>query len=380
MELGVLARIPPVLGHPCRVLEELISPPRRLYVRVNTARISVDKYIALTGSLGVELWRDEEVPCAVWAPVEGPFEPRRYRGRVVADKRASESVLMGSDLYAPGVIMAGGFERGDKVSIYSPNGIHVGSGVAVMGPEEMVRSRRGLAVRVDEPVYRSVRVHDLPGHGEGLIYGQSVTSMYVGLLVEPRTGDIIVDLNAAPGGKVSHIAQRAMEGGEKPRIIAVDRRSKELLLRANLERLGLDSIVEVRSGDSRRITRWMPGLAGKASVVLVDPPCSNLGVRPKVYEEKRAKDIANYVMYQRGFLREAARLLRPGGLLIYSTCTLTASENQGNRAWAIEELGLEPADPSMPLERPVRAGRGELLFSPLQGTPGFYIALLRRPG
>lgn len=379
LSTGVAERIPPVLGDLCSIVRRLESPPERLYVRVNTSRVSVEEYQRIARESGVELLRDEEVPCALWARVEGPFEPRRYPGRVVADKRASESVLMGSDLYAPGVIMAGGFQRGDMVSIYSPNGVHVGSGVAAMGPHEMVRSRRGLAVRVTEPVYRSVRVTELPGYREGLIYGQSLPSMYVGLLYEPGPGDLIVDLTAAPGGKVSHIAQRARELGVEARIIAVDRPSKVPRLRETLERLGLLDSVEVVGADARRITRIMPGLEGRASLVLVDPPCSNLGVRPKVWERRSSRDIVNYARYQRGFLGEAARLLRPGGTLVYSTCTLVADENQGNRAWAIAELGLEPAGAPR-FARPLRGGTGELLFSPLQGTPGFYIAVLRRPG
>ncbi|MCE4624941.1 MAG: RsmB/NOP family class I SAM-dependent RNA methyltransferase [Desulfurococcales archaeon] len=381
LEIGwkVLARVPPAYGDPCRIVGDIQSPPRRLYVRVNTAKIGVDEYIELAHRFGVELHVDEEVPHAVWAPVEGPFQLRKYRGWVVADKRAAESVLMGSDLYAPGVIMAGGFSRGDKVSIYSPNRVHVGNGIAQLSPQEMISGSHGIAVRVTEPRYRSVRVHDLPGYDEGLVYGQSISSMYVGLIPRLSDSDVIVDLTAAPGGKVSHIAQRAVEEGISPEIIAVDRPSKAERLRETLRRLGLDGIVRVYGGDSRKITKWLPSVKGRATIVVVDPPCSNLGVRPKVMEKRGDKDIASLASYQRSILWEASRLLAPGGLLIYSTCTLTADENQGNRAWAIDRLNLEPVE-APPFRRPLKGGVGELLFSPLQGIPGFYIALLRRPG
>jgi 16S rRNA (cytosine967-C5)-methyltransferase len=377
VESSVLARIPPVLGEPCRIVRELLSPPRRLYVRVSTHRISVDDYIELARRHGIHLQRDEEVPCAVWTRVEGPFRPNRYPGRVVVDKRAAESVLMGSDLYAPGVIEASGFSKGDMVSVYSVNGVHVGSGRAVMDPHVMVRSRKGLAVRITEPVYRSVRVHDLPGYAEGLVYGQSISSMYVGHIIEPRDGDVIVDMTASPGGKISHVAQKAKKRGVNAKIIAVDRPSKIPKLRETINRLGLEDIIQVVGGDSRRITRIMPELEGKATKVILDPPCSNLGVRPKVYDHKTSKDIANLAAYQRSFMDEAYKLLVSGGTLYYSTCTLTADENQSNRAYAIDYLSMEPAE-VFDYRRPRRGDRGELLFSPLDGIPGFYISVLRK--
>ena len=378
IEWRVLARMPPLVGEPCSVLRELEKPPSRLYVRVNTARIGVDEYLRLAARAGVTLYRDEEVPHALWAPVEGPFEPSWYPGYVIADKAAAESVLMGSDLYAPGVVEASGFSPGDPVRILGPNGFHVASGIAVMSPAEMIAARRGLAVRVTEPRWRSVRVGSLPGFQEGLIYGQSVPSMYVGLIMEPEPGDLIIDLTAAPGGKVSHIAQIAAERGVRARIIAVDRRSKTARLRATLERLGLAGMVEVVGADSRRLPRLRPELRGRATKVLVDPPCTNLGVRPKVYDSRSSRDVRSLVMYQRGFLRAAWELLAPGGLLVYSTCTLTSDENSSQAAWAMDALGFEPGE--MPgFRRPRRGAPWEAYFSPLDGVPGFYIAVLRKP-
>ncbi len=353
-----------------------MKPPNRLYVRVNTAKISVESYLKLAAKHGIDLYRDEEIPEAVWAPVEGPFNPSWYPGYVVADKRASESVLMGSDLYAPGVIAASGFSRGDKVRVLSPNGIHVGSGVAVMDPHDMVRSNKGLAVRIDEPVWRSIRVRDLPGYEEGLVYGQSIPSMYVGRLASLKEGMTVVDLTAAPGGKTSHIAQIAAERRLNVRIFAVDRKSKIPKLTSTLERLGLSKYVSVIPGDGRKIDRIRSDLVEKADLVIVDPPCSNLGVRPKVWDRKTVKDISNYASYQRGFLDAAYKLLKPGGALIYSTCTLTSTENQGQRAYAVEVLGMRPYSVENNFLRPLSGGTGEKLFSPLEGTPGFYISLL----
>ncbi len=375
LETGVIERLSPHLGDPCRMLAELETPPRRLYVRVNTLKVSVEEYLDLAAAHGYRLYVDEEIPEALWAPVEGPMRPRRYPGRVVADKRAAESVLMGSDLYAPGVVMVGGFSRGDMVSVYSENGVHVGSGIAFMNPEEMVKSRRGLAVRVVEPVWRSYRVHDLPGYREGLIYGQSISSMYVAHLLEPEPGDRIVDMTAAPGGKISHVVQLA---GGRVEAVAVDRPSKEETLRETLSRLSMDRFVRVIGGDSRRLTRIYPSLRSWASKVIVDPPCTNIGVRPKVYERRTRRDVRNAALYQRSILYEAVKVAAPGGLIAYSTCTLTVDENDSNVAWASDVLGLEVVVVKR-FMRPRLSGIGHW-FSPLDGIPGFYVAILRKPG
>ncbi len=371
--IGVLEKIPPILGDTCKLVKELTKPVKRLYVRVNTTKISTEQYLELLNTNRIRFYRDEEIPEAIWAEVYGPFEVPIYRGRVIADKKASESVLLGSDLYAPGVIGASHFRKGQKVTVVSENGVIVGAGTAMMDPGEMMSSRKGLAVRLEHPRYKSYRVRDLPGYQEGYIYGQSISSMYVGHIVDHEPGQTIIDLTAAPGGKISHIAQKAPPD---TRIIAVDRPSKKQKLVETLRRLGLEDRVEVLGLDSRKITRKIPSLNETADIVLVDPPCTNLGVRPKVYDLKREQDVRNMVLYQRGFIREAYKLLKPGGILVYSTCTLTSPENTGNIAWA-ETLGFELIEPPRGLRRPIYAG-DTLWFNPLDGIPGFFIALLRK--
>ncbi len=372
-EYQVLELIPPILGSTCKILYALTRPVERLYVRVVSSNIDVEKYLELLEAKGFKFYRDEEIPEAIWAPVEGPLEVPVFKGKVIADKRASESVLLGSDLYAPGVISASGFRRGDHVTIYSENKILVGAGKAVMDPGEMITRNKGLAVRVTYPKYRSYRVRELPGYDKGYIYGQSISSMYVASLVDLRAGQILVDLTAAPGGKVTHIAQRSPSSA---RIIAIDRPSKIDKLKETIIRLGLEKKIEIIGADSRRITSILSSLKGKVDYVLVDPPCSNLGVRPKVYDRRTTRDIRNMVLYQRGFIREAYSLLKPGGFLVYSTCTLTSPENLGNIYWAQERYRLELVKVTN-YTRP-KQYNGTLWFNPLDGIPGFFIALLRK--
>ena len=375
-DAGLSADLDSSAGPLCSLVKSLLRPPPRLYVRVNTLKVSVDSYLKVLEDRGLEFRVDKDIPEAIWYPVEGPLN-WEFRGKkVIVDKVAAESVLMGSDLYAPGVVEARGVERGDEVVIVAPNGVIVGGGVAVMSWKEIKEGGRGLAVKVTKPIYRAPRVRDLPGWGEGLIYGQSVTSMYVARALDPKPGWTVIDLTAAPGGKVSHVAQLA---GRRSRIIAVDRPSKVERLRETLSRLGIDW-VKVIGADSRRLTRTYPSLQGKADAVLVDPPCTNIGVIPKVWDRRTLRESVAASRYQWSFIVEAWRLLKPGGLLAYSTCTLTSLENEAIVLRAVEELGFR-------LEwswgvRPSRGwstGLGWRWAPHKTPTPGFFLAVLSKP-
>ncbi len=364
-------------GPLCSLLKSLTRPPRRLYIRVNTIKISVEEMLTILEESGYEFKVDEDIPEALWHPVEGPLEWELKGKKVVSDKIAAESVLMGSDLYAPGVIDADSVEPGDEVVIVAPDGTPVGGGIAVMSHTEIINRRRGLAVRVTKPLWRAPRTGDLPGRKEGLFYGQSIASMHVARVLDPKPGWTIVDMTAAPGGKVSHVAQLT---GPKARIVAVDRPSKTGKLKENLERLGI-TWVEVVAGDSRRLTRLYPGLEGRVDAVIIDPPCTNLGVIPKVFDNKSMADAVKLARYQWGFIAEAAKLLKPGGILSYSTCTLTSVENEAQAIRALEELGFRLLHVSEWGVKPRKArwnGIG-VRFEPHKApVTGFFITLLEK--
>lgn len=350
------------------IMASIKRPPRRYYIRANTARISIDELIKRL-SRRFPVHRDEYLEEALWIPVEGPFEVPSAKKIVVAEKRAAESVYMGADLFAPGVLKAPGVKKGDEVNVVSPNGQVVAYGIAEMDELDMLRHKRGLAVRVLRAIYIAPKLRDLEEYAAGYFYDQSMPAMWVGRLAAMLGAEKVVDLNASPGGKTTHLAQLGVY------VIAFDRsKPKVEKIVENSKRLGLEGLVDVLVHDSRYVDKDYPRL--RADVALVDPPCSDIGVRPKLSHAVSKRDVEVLARYQRQFIAVAARIAR---YVIYSTCTLTYTENEGNVIWAAKELGLKPLQVEVPRAVEGWGCRECKRFMPNAfDAPGFFLAVLSK--
>ncbi|MEM0460002.1 MAG: PUA domain-containing protein [Thermofilaceae archaeon] len=359
------------------ILASLRTPARRYFLRVNTLKATPAEVVEELRRQGFEAHVFEALSDAIYLPVKGPFYVRRLEKTVVAKKEAAESVYQGAHLYAPGVLSAKGVKEGERVNVVSPRGDLVAEGVAEMDGEEMVARKQGLAVRVEVSVFKVPSIRELDVYRRGLVYDQSLPAIVAGHVLDPKPDWLVVDMCASPGGKATHAAQ--LMGGSG-RVVAVDRsRSKVAKIEENARRLGLGNI-EVRVADSRYLDVDAEDLVGSDAVIL-DPPCSALGVRPTLYYERGEREFQTLSEYQRQFLRVAARLLRKGGLLLYSTCTLTLEENELNVLWAVKELGFKLRSQPVFLGSSGFAGLGSLVqrFEPdIHDSPGFFIALLEK--
>ncbi|MET1159662.1 MAG: RsmB/NOP family class I SAM-dependent RNA methyltransferase [Thermoprotei archaeon] len=186
-------------------------------------------------------------------------------------------------------------------------------------------------------------------------------------------------MNASPGGKTSHIIQLTRG---KALVVAFDRSIKKIeTLRNTLTRLGLYTNVVLLPMDSR-YSDLDTLLANKADKVIVDPPCTALGVRPKLLFDRSVEDILVLSKYQAQFLKTAVRIAKKGGLIAYSTCTITFQENELNTIQVIDEYGLESIDLGfLPYSEKVKyRGLIAYRFSPLTSDmPGYYLSILRKP-
>lgn len=180
-------------------------------------------------------------------------------------------------------------------------------------------------------------------------YVQDLASQWVAETVEVAEGAAVADVCAAPGGKATAIA------GRGARVVAMDLRPKRVgLVRQNADRLGVPVLAV--AGDATA-----PPLRREAfDAVLVDAPCSGLGVLRRRADARwrvRPEDVDRLVEVQSQLIDAAADLLRPGGLLVYSVCTLTRAETTEQAARAAERNPrLEPLEPLGGPWRPVEAG------------------------
>ena len=162
-------------------------------------------------------------------------------------------------------------------------------------------------------------------HKLGYFTIQDESSMLVADVLDPQPEMVVLDAAAAPGGKTTHLAEKM---GNKGRIIAVDLHQHKIkLIEAQSKRLGL-SIIETVTADARIINQQYGQIFDR---ILLDAPCSGLGVirrKPDLKWSKIAEDIASLVKIQQELLNAVAPLLKKGGVLVYSTCTLTNEENQ----------------------------------------------------
>lgn len=318
------------------LITSLTLPPTFYSIRVNTLKAEPDEIYEFLSVMGVEVSFHEVLNEALLIKLKGPFKIHEKGKVVVADKNAAESVYIGADLYAPGVLSAENVKKSDMVTIVDERGFPIANGIAMQDEKDIFNFRRGVAVKVLESIFSSISIRDLEIYNLGKIYGQSIPAMLTSIILEPQPGETIVDMCAAPGGKTTHIAQLTSNNAK---IYAFDNsKSKLNKLKENINRLGVRNVT-VALADSRYLHIDYPYL--KVDKVLLDPPCSALGVRPKLFEHRSVKDILNCVRYQMQFFDAAVSILKKGGTLVYSTCTITPDENELIVKYALENYPLE---------------------------------------
>ncbi|MFC0408637.1 RsmB/NOP family class I SAM-dependent RNA methyltransferase [Roseomonas elaeocarpi] len=221
------------------------------------------------------------------------------------------------------------------------------------------------------------RFTDLAGAGEARFWAQDAAAALPARLLAARAGERVADIGAAPGGKTAQLAS----AGARVTSVEKDARRAERL-QANLARLGLEAEIAVTDA-----TAWRP--AEPFDAILLDAPCSATGTmrrHPDVPFLKRPTDVASLVALQRPLIQAAAAALRPGGRLVFATCSLQPEEGEGQVGFAAS-LGLRP-DPVTPDELPGLAEaltpEGHVrtrpdLWAEHGGLDGFFVARFRKP-
>ena len=217
----------------------------------------------------------------------------------------------------------------------------------------------------DEGFYYPADTHPgkLPFHEAGAYYIQEPSAMIAVQLLEPKPGEKILDLCAAPGGKSTQIAGRMQGEGVLVANEVIAQRAK--ILSRNIERMGVRNAI-VCNETPQRLAQRFPLYFDR---IVVDAPCSGEGMFRKDIqsrEEWSKEQVEVCAARQRDILEQAAAMLKPGGILVYSTCTFAPQENEQNAEWFVQRY------PQFKLEK------SERLWPHLHRAEGHYAARFRK--
>jgi len=217
----------------------------------------------------------------------------------------------------------------------------------------------------------------LEAHREGLLYFQDPSSMLAAHCLGVSPGDRVLDVCAGPGGKATHLAALMKNQGK---IYALDMHGHKIaLIEENARRLGVE-IIEARQEDATGVTAEEYGDMDR---VIADVPCSGIGSIRRRVDLKwrlRPEQIEELARLQSRILENAAACVRPGGVLVYCTCTITRRENSEvvrEFLARVPEFEVDPEYPEFLSSRSTREGFVQILPGD-EGMDGFFIARLRR--
>jgi 16S rRNA (cytosine967-C5)-methyltransferase len=214
----------------------------------------------------------------------------------------------------------------------------------------------------------NLAMQEIPGYSEGDFIIQDISSMCVAHLSGVKDDQTVLDVCAAPGGKTTHMAQLMHNSG---RIIARDNQADKLeTINENVARLKIKNVI-VEQYDALTLDE---SLINTIDVVLVDAPCSGLGIirrKPDIKYNKTPEGLLGLIDIQKGILKNAAEYVKVGGTLMYSTCTLNPAENQDIVNWFLKQDTRFKVQPLSEV--------GYLtLFPNTHDTDGFFIAKLNK--
>ncbi|XP_072379495.1 tRNA (cytosine(72)-C(5))-methyltransferase NSUN6 [Diabrotica undecimpunctata] len=370
-----------------KIQQWLCSSPKITSLRVNTIKTNIAKVLKVLKTYFAE--NCNYTPNVYIHPSftnviiidsgNCPAEFKKFDKEIIVDTDCASAILRGAHIYAPGVLgMVSGCQINENVSIYADVAkkckkglqriyendfkIFIGNGIVKMQRHQLFATENiapsGIAVEVTETISGCVPINEsiLP---VGEILLQNIPSILCVHNLNPKPGDVVLDMCASPGNKTTHIAELMQHKGI---LIAIDKTPKKV---AQLQKRCEDFGARVYSfqadstailSDTLSCTNIIDGppfAPQSFDKILLDAPCSVLGKRPQLANRLSENEIKSFVPLQRKLFESAAKLLKPGGIMVYSTCTITLSENEGMVAWALKSFNfLELIQPDLSLGEP----------------------------
>lgn len=236
-------------------------------------------------------------------------------------------------------------------------------------PEQWIDRWQGTLLPTGSIRVRETRPDALAGFREGRCWVQNAAAAVPAQLFSDIKGKQVLDLCAAPGGKTAQLAVRGA------RVTAVDISEKRMKrLKENMARLGLADQIRFCVADAHSLAEMEP-----FDAVLLDAPCSATGTlarHPEIKYHRTSADVLRLAEEQKGLLAKALEMVRPGGEIVFSTCSLQPEEGDAVIKSVSDRVEVLP--PTAERWRPYRTDFGSLRFLPHQGMDGFYVCLMRK--
>jgi 16S rRNA C967 or C1407 C5-methylase (RsmB/RsmF family) len=378
-------------------LDAISRPGKYYHVRANTIKGDPAGILASLHEHHPD-WSfapDACIPEAISVGISGPRTIDEVPKKVLVDRFSAESVAMSAPLFAPGIKQPlDRFRVGETVGMIArfttswddqEHEAHCGNGVAAFPSNVMHEQSHGVVVATTQSWYASPPVQSWAEYQDGRIIDQNLPSMVAARALAPAPGDAVLDVCCGAGGKTTHLAQLMNGSGT---IVAVDRASVKITrLRERALRMGIGCITTIVARSERMKDSIAPSF--RAGKVLVDPPCSALGLRLKLCIDESRKDLDNFQANQARILDNVlnSSFVAQGTRLVYCTCTVTREENELLVVDMMEKHGLKIVDPGIGAGHPgvqtdrlskLELSRLRRFFPHVDDTIGFFVATLEK--
>jgi len=325
------------------LIASLKEHTQTLPIRVNTQITTASKLLKTLNEKDIVAKQHPDLEDAILIEIsKTEVIPRKEKTVSLKYKRSLNNILIGVGIgsndfeYSEDLSLS----IGDEISLLDKRGDVVGNGILMMNMNELEEKKKGIAIKITESMYKIPNINGLKEYLRGQFIPQSIPSMLISSSVNLKAKDRLLDMNVDAGEILTHIWQRNSEVKDL-RIIAQRSTAHKLtkfnenikrlrMYKAPIERVNLKFGMFARKYNKSETFDW----------IIANPPSTEMGLRPKIFEDIKEEFVVDCAKRQRKYLSVAANLIKPGGTIFYTTNSLDPIENENNIQFAVEELNL----------------------------------------
>ncbi|MGC9779970.1 MAG: hypothetical protein HZR80_12060 [Candidatus Heimdallarchaeota archaeon] len=365
------------------LIQSLKTHTSTISVRVNTQFTTAAKLLEAFVEKDIPAKQHPVLKEAILIDInEASSIPRKDKVATLNYYRSVNKVLLGSGLGAKDFIVPDDVNFGDEISLIDKKDNVVANGILMMGVDEINAKKKGVAIKITDSKYKVPNLNGLKEFLRGHFIIQTIPNMLIGLMVNLKPKDRLMDMITRNGDILSHIWQRNSKIDSK--IIAIDNSAHRLskfdetikrlrMYKAPIEKMQLNMRTFAQKFSKDETFDW----------IIINPTSSETGLRPKIFEDVDEKNILEMVVTQKEFMEHAARLIKRGGTIFYITSSIDPAENEEIISYAVDELELSIDEQEIFLGDKCQSTfeGSELLqyfFPDKHDTPGQFIAKLTK--